>query len=212
MVHTLYWSGTSGSLAPLCLLIEGGVPHDTVQVRTKEREHKAEAYLRDVHPLGTVPALRLPDGRVILESAAMVLHLAELAPSLAPEPGSVHRPLFLQWVVYGSATLYPAYLRVYHVEDFVPDESARPAAKNLAVAGLAARWQVVENALAAGPGPFLFGGSASAADVYLAMLALWHLDKEAFSAACPKVRAMKDAVWQMPSMRQALKVHGQESA
>ncbi len=212
MVHTLYWSSHAGSLAPLCLLIEGGVPHDTVQVRTKEREHKTDAYLRDVHPLGTVPALRLPDGRVILESAAMVLHLAELVPPLAPAAGSGERPMFLQWVAYASGTLYPSYQRVYHVEDIVPDEAARPAAKGLAIAGLAPRWQVVEDALAAGSGPFLLGDSPSAADVYMAMMALWHPQPEAFAAACPKVRAMKNAVWQMPSMQQALTHHELPSA
>ncbi|SDG34124.1 glutathione S-transferase family protein [Thalassobaculum litoreum] len=208
MVHTLYWSSFSGSLAPLCLLIEGGVPHDTVQVRTKEKEHKTDVYLRDIHPLGTVPALRLPDGRVLLESAAMVLHLAELAPALAPAPGSTERPMYLQWVAYGSGTLYPAYQRIYHVEDMVPDEAARPAAKELAMAGLAPRWKVVDDALAAGSGPYLFGDTASAADIYLAMLALWHPEQEPFAAACPKVRAMKNAVWKIPSMQQALKVHG----
>ena len=208
MAHTLYWSSFSGSLAPLCLLIEGGVSHDAVQVRTKEREHKSEGYLRDVHPLGTVPALRLPDGRVILESAAMVLYLAELAPSLAPAPVSTDRPMFLQWVVFGSGTLYPTYLRIYHIEDMVPDEAARPAAKDLAVSGLAPKWQVVENALKAAGGPFLFGDIPSAADIYLAMLALWHPQQDHFAAACPKVREMKNAVWELPSMRQALKVHG----
>jgi glutathione S-transferase len=207
MVHTLYWGSFTGSLAPLCLLIEGGVPHDTVQVRTKEREHKAPEYIRDVHPLGTVPALRLPDGRVLLESAAMVLYLAERAPSLAPAPGAAERPMFLQWVAYGSATLYPAYQRIYHIEDMVPDEAARPAAKDLAVAGLAVRWQVEEDALGA-DGPFLFGETPSAADVYLALLALWHPQQDGFAANCPKVAAMKRAVWRMPSMRQALAVHG----
>jgi glutathione S-transferase len=208
MVHTLYWSSHAGSLAPLCLLIEGGLPHDTVQVRTKEREHKTDAYLRDVHPLGTVPALRLPDGRVILESAAMMLHLAELAPDLAPPAGSADRGMFLNWIAYGSGTLYPAYQRIYHTDDMVPDEAARPATRDLAVAGLAGRWKVVEDALGAENGPFLFGDKASAADIYLAMLALWHPDQEPFAAACPKVRAMKDAVWKMASMQQALTVHG----
>lgn len=212
MVHTLYWSSRAGSLAPLCLLIEGGVPHDTVQVRTKEKEHKAEAYLREVHPLGTVPALRLPDGRVILESGAMMLHLAELVPSLAPAPGSADRAMFLNWVTYGAGSLYPTYQRIYHTEDIVPDEDARQAAKDLAVAGLAPRWKVVEDALAAGTGPFLFGATPSAADIYLAMLALWHPQPEALTASCPRVRAMKDAIWKLPSMQQALKVHGLPTA
>lgn len=210
MVHTLYWSGRAGSLAPLCLLLEGAVPHETVQVDTKERAHKSAAYRRDVHPLGTVPALRLPDGRVILESGAMVLHLADLAPSLAPAPGSADRAMFLNWVAYGAGSLYPAYQRIYHTDDIVPDAAARPATRQVAVRDLDRRWQVVEDALGAA-GVCLFGARPGAADVYLAMLALWHPEPERFAAACPKVRAMKDAVWALPSMRRALALHGLET-
>ncbi|WP_281683756.1 glutathione S-transferase family protein [Thalassobaculum salexigens] len=211
MTHVLYWSGRAGSLAPLCLLIEGGVPHETVQVDTSRRAHKTADYLRDVHPLGTVPALRLPDGQVILESGAMVLHLAELAPSLAPAAGSADRAMFLNWVAYGAGSLYPAYQRVYHTDHIVPDEAGRPAAREAAVVALDRCWDVVEAALEAGR-PGLFGDRPGAADVYLAMLALWHPAPERLAAACPKVRAMKDAVWALPSMRQALAVHGLETA
>ncbi|MDF1793712.1 MAG: glutathione S-transferase family protein [Thalassobaculaceae bacterium] len=207
MSHILYWSPKAGSLAPLCLLIEGGIPHETVRVNTAAREHKSTAYLRDVHPLGTIPALRLPDGTVMLESGAMVLHLAELAPSLAPAAGTTERALFLQWVTYGAGTLYPTYLRIYHTDDVVPLEAARDGARAAALEALDRRWQVVEDAL--GPErPYLFGDDVSAADVYLAMLALWHPEAERLTAACPKVARMKDAVWRMPSMRQALALHG----
>lgn len=211
MTHVLYWSRRAGSLAPLCLLIDGAVPHETVQVDTRQRDHKAPAYLREVHPLGTVPALRVPDGRTILESGAMVLHLAELVPSLAPAMGSADRAMFLNWIAYGAASLYPAYQRIYHTEDIVPDEAARPAARDAALAALDTRWEVVDAALSADR-PCLFGDRPGAADVYLAMLALWHPEPDRFAAACPKVRTMKDAVWRLPSMQNALALHGLEAA
>lgn len=188
-------------------MIEGGIPHETVQVDTKARAHKSQGYLRDVHPLGTIPALRLPGGTVMLESGAMVLHLAELAPALAPAAGTTERALFLQWVTYGAATLYPTYLRIYHTDDIVTMEGAREEARATAVEALGRRWAVVEDALG-DDGPYLFGQAVSAADVYLAMLALWHPEPERFAAVCPKIAGMKSAVLALPSMRQALALHG----
>lgn len=207
MTHTLYWSSRSGSLAPLCLLIEADLPHDTVRVDTGQREHKAPAYLRDVHPLGTVPALRLPDGTVLIESAAMVLYLAELSPALAPPPRTTDRALFLQWITYSAATLYTTCMRIYHTENFVPDEAARDGVRRAAINALDRCWKVVEATLDGGR-PYLFAETASAADIYLAMLASWHPDPERFGAAYPKVDRLRTEVWDLPSMRRALTFHG----
>lgn len=206
MSHTLYWSSRSGSLAPLCLLIETGTPHDTVEVDTRARAHKSPDYLRDVHPLGTVPALRLPDGMVLIESAAMVLYLADRAPGLAPSREDPARPAHLQWVTYGAATLYSTCLRIYHTEDLVPDAAARDGARAMAVESLDRQWAVVERGLG-GDAPYLFGDRAGAADIYLAMLASWHPAPERFEAACPGVARLRRAVWDLPSMRRALAVH-----
>lgn len=207
MIHTLYWSGRAGSLAPLCLLIESGIRHETVQVDTRLRAHKKEAYLRDVHPLGTVPALRLPDGRVLRESGAMILHVAELAPVLAPAPGSLEHAVFLDWVLYGAATLYPTCQRIYHTDDIVPEDSARAATRQAAIAALDRCWKVVEADLSE-DAPFLFGARPGAADVYLAMLAHWHPEPDRLAETCPKTARLRSQVWEMPAMRQALDLHG----
>lgn len=207
MTYTLYWSRYAGSLAPLCLLIESGVSFETVQIDTRLGAHKEEGYIRDVHPLGTVPALRLPDGRVLLESGAMILHLADLAPGFAPETGSPKRPVFLDWVLYGAATLYPTCQRIHQTEGIVPDPAARDATRQRAVAALDQSWEVVERAIG-GSGPFLFGARPSGADVYLAMLALWHPEPVKFADAFPKAEAMKGGVLELRSMRRALDLHG----
>lgn len=207
VTYTLYWSRYAGSLAPLCLLIESGVPYETVQIDTRLRAHKEEGYIRDVHPLGTVPALCLPDGRVLLESGAMILHLADLAPGFAPETGSKERPAFLDWVLYGAATLYPTCQRIHQTEGIVPDEAARHGTRQWAIEALDRSWDVVERALS-GSGPFLFGARPSGADVYLAMLALWHPEPARFADAYPKTEAMKGGVLDLRSMRRALDLHG----
>src|SRR6202041_2059745 len=58
--------------------------------------------LLKLNTLGQLPTRRLPDGAVMAESAAMILHLSELAPAagLAPALGSASRPAFLRWLVF----------------------------------------------------------------------------------------------------------------
>lgn len=204
-MHTLYWKPNSGSLAPMALLEETGLPYATVKVDAAAGEHKSEAYRRDVHPLGLIPALRLRDGRVMIESAAIVAYLADLAPEkrLAPAPNSPERGFYLQWLVYGAATLYPAYSRHYHPDRHRVRDGDDEAVMTLAVAAVDEAWRPVESALADGR-TFLLGDHCSAADIYLAMLALWHPDKASFRAACPGVERMRKAVWQRPAAAKAL--------
>lgn len=69
--------------------IESQVSFEPVKLHGSDAKDLME--YRDVHPHGTLPALKLEDGSVILESSAICLYLAEcfLNPSgenLLPEP------------------------------------------------------------------------------------------------------------------------------
>lgn len=207
-MHTLYWSPSSGSLAPMAVLEEAGIAYEAVKVDTKAGEHRAEAYRRSVHPLGLVPALKLPDGRVMIESAAIAAYLADLAPAagLAPTLDSPDRGPYLQWLVYGAATLYPAYIRLYHPDYHRVRETDDEAVKALALAALDTAWPVVDSALSDGR-TFLLGERCSAADLYIAMLALWHPAPAAFRAANPNVERLRAAVWARPAAAKALTAH-----
>ncbi len=59
----------------------------------------------EVHPLGKLPALTDDDGTHLFESSALVLHLADKYPGLAPPLGTSARGRYYQWVVYGVAEL-----------------------------------------------------------------------------------------------------------
>lgn len=67
---------------------------------------RGEEYRKKVHPLGAVPALQDGD-TVVIESAAIIAHLADKFPEkgLAPPPGE--RGGYYQWIVYAMATLEP---------------------------------------------------------------------------------------------------------
>ncbi len=64
-----------------------------------------------VNPLGQVPALVLPDGRVLTESLAMLHYVDDRAPKagLIPAPGDPAREAFYRWAVFLVAAVYPTF-------------------------------------------------------------------------------------------------------
>src|SRR5271170_4777073 len=106
-MYTLYGRPGSGSMAVQVALEEMGAPYERVWVGRDEAD---VARFRATNPTGRVPALMLPDGSIMFESAAMLIYLAQRdAPSsLAPSPGTRGHAAFLQWMVFLSANVYEA--------------------------------------------------------------------------------------------------------
>jgi GST-like protein len=74
MLHTLYGSRGSGSAAIEMALRAAALEYRTVRASQWEAE-SAHAELLGVNPLGQIPTLILPDGTVMTESAAILIHL-----------------------------------------------------------------------------------------------------------------------------------------
>lgn len=88
----------------LWLLEEIGARYELTEIRGGQRrsvEHLAR------HPLGRVPVLELGDGRMLFESAAICLQLADLNANaeLIPAIGSSERALVYQWVMFAVTEL-----------------------------------------------------------------------------------------------------------
>ena len=113
----LYGRPGSGSVAVQVALEEVGAGYERIWVG---REAADVAQFRVMNPTGRVPALVLPDGTVMFESAAMLIHLALGHPQsrLAPQPGSSLHAAFLQWMVFLSANVFEAVLRMYYSDRY----------------------------------------------------------------------------------------------
>ena len=83
------------------------LPYELVLVDTQNEEHKTEDYIA-MHPFGLVPTLT-HDGRVIVESGAQMIYLADLVPdkALAPVVGSLDRGTYYEWFVLNASMLEP---------------------------------------------------------------------------------------------------------
>jgi GST-like protein len=183
--YRLYGRKNSGSFAVQVALEQIGAPYDVAWISNEATD--VAAY-RKLNPTGRVPALELPDGTVMFESAAILIHLALVHPDsgLAPQPGSGRHGLFLQWMVFLSANVYEAVLRVYYSDRYsAAGQMDAAAVREQGVADFVQHLELIGQQLA----PFVLGGEYSIADVYLYMLASWFPDgKEALFARLPALR------------------------
>ena len=108
MPYTLYGSPGSGSAAVEMALRAAGLEYQVVRASAWEPA-SAMAELLQVNPLGQIPTLRLPDGTVLTESAAILIHLGLEHPNhgLLPAAPS-ERATALRGLVFIAANCYAA--------------------------------------------------------------------------------------------------------
>ncbi|MEQ1950261.1 glutathione S-transferase family protein [Mesorhizobium sp. CN2-181] len=169
-MYTLYSRPGSGGFVVEAALRMAGAAYEVVRV---EKASPPAGYEK-LSPLRQVPALTLPDGRTITESAAICLLLQETFPSaeIGPAAGAHERPEFLRWMAFLSSMLYPTLMRFFFCERSTTDRGGLDAVKEAAIVEADRGFLVVDQALAGRD--WLAGGQKSIADIYLLMLAYWH--------------------------------------
>ena len=202
-MYKLYWAPDTGAMAPQIILEEAAVEYQLVVLDYDAHEETKADYLA-LNPRGQIPALVLPDGSVLTESAAMVLHIADAHPeaNLLPPLGSSERARVYRWLFYAVANLYESYLRFYYSDRFADDTTAAELIKLTARLDIDKYWDLTEKDMAENQssGPYLLGNQYSVIDPYLLMLVGWHQDPRALLNRCPCLSELFDAVRQRPAV------------
>jgi GST-like protein len=186
--YTLYGCRRCGSMLVEAALEEIGAAYDLVDMKYDGPQHRSADYRR-LNPIERIPALVLPDGTVMTESAAIVIALADRHPrsGLLPPASSSERAKALRWLLYLSNNVYEAIGRQDYPERYLPDKAAAPGVRTRAVEDLKRFWKIMEDAL--GKGPYALGRRFSALDLYIANLSQWTVTDWLY-ANCPKLRAV----------------------
>ncbi|MGE0211307.1 MAG: glutathione S-transferase family protein [Parvibaculaceae bacterium] len=196
-MYTLHTSAGSGGFAVHAVLAEAGEDCRIVHVDTKKNEQRKKSFLK-LNPMAQVPVLTLPDGTVMTESAAMVIHLADMLAGgkLAPKPGSAKRATYLRWLTFMAVNPYTADLRYFYSDRYTTDPGGAEAVKAAALRDMEDQFAILDKAV--GQGMYLLGNSFSAADPYLLMLCTWHPDpakllaqRKNLGRLCQRVKARK---------------------
>ena len=116
-MYKLYWGRGGANMAPHAALEEIGVPFELVELDFDRNEHKGAEY-RKLNPNARVPTL-IHDGKVMYESAAILLYLCERHPdaNLMPAPGAPERGQFLQWLFFFTNTVQEEMMHWWHPDN-----------------------------------------------------------------------------------------------
>ncbi len=198
-MYTLYYSPGAASLVVHWLLIETGVRHELRRVDIEAGDHRRPEYLA-LNPAGRVPTL-LVHGEPLVESAALVMHLADMHPNfnLAPAVGSIERGRYYQWVHTLASSLQPSF-RLWFYPQEAAGEAHADAARALARERIEATWDRIDAHLQK-RGPYLLGAGVSAVDFLLAMLMRWSRNMPRPATDWPQLDALAKRMKARPSFR-----------
>ncbi|MFM0056207.1 glutathione transferase GstA [Paraburkholderia phytofirmans] len=190
----LYFAAGTCSLSPHIILRELGVKFELerVDLATKLTEH-GEDFLA-INPKGYVAALKLDNGAVLTEGAAIALYLGE-GTDLVPPLGTMERARLHEVLIYIAAELHQAFGSLFHPETPEGETSAR--------ARVFARLEFVES-LFADNRDYLLGSKASVADMYLFVVVRWTEHLSIDLHRWPRLSQFMHRFGERPSVQAAL--------
>lgn len=198
----LYFSPAACSLAVHIVAREAGIPVDLVQVDIVTHRLPDGSDYHAVNPRGYVPALRLDDGSLLTEVAALVQYLADLQPQaqLAPAAGTMERVQLQQWLTFVSSELHKVFSPwLWHKETA---ESTRRSVKEK----IALRFAELDHLLA--KQPYLMGLRFTVADAYAFAIVNWSHFTGISLKPYPSLAAYQDRIAARPAVIAALQAEG----
>jgi glutathione S-transferase len=196
----LFFSPLACSMSGRIALAEAGVDVNLTEVdpHTKRVLATGEDY-RQINPLGYVPALRLDDGTVLAENAAILQYIADAYPEARlapPESDRIARAKLRQWLSFIGTELHKGLMTPLLGRDTPPEVKAWVLSKYLS------RLAYLDRRLA---GREFLLDRFSVADAYLATVLNWtQATPEIDVAAYPNVKAYLERMRQRPSVTAAL--------
>lgn len=184
----VYGAKGSGSVAIEAALTLIGAPYRVVEA-APWGDAAQQALIAAKNPLGQTPAMELPSGELMTESAAMLVWLADAHPQarLAPAVDAPERAAFLRWMNFVSAAIYALYAVRDDPSRWVDGEAAREQLAARCVARIAACWRIMEAGTSANP--HILGADLSVLDLYAAVVSRWSPGRTALGAQCPGLAA-----------------------
>lgn len=199
----LYYMPGACSLASHIALRETGVDFEIEKVDSATKTTESGESFTAVNGKGKVPALRLGDGTVVTEGAAILQYIADQAPAtnLAPKNGTLDRTRLQEHLNFIASELHKSFSPLFAATP--PTGAARKAVEDV----IGQRLDTIESSLADGR-PHLLGDTFSVADSYLFVVASWAKPAGVSLGDRPRLRAFMDRVAARPTVQAAMRAEG----
>ena len=197
----LYYSPGACSLASHIALYETGLPFETDQIIKATKMTIGGENFMHLNPKGYVPAIKLDDGSVLTEGAAVLQYIADRKPDtgLAPKAGTIERYRLQEWLTFISSEIHKSFSPFFN-------KDAAEDVKTIARNNLNRRLPHVETQLA--NKHYLMGDRFTVADAYLFVVVSWSkhvgFDLDPF----PKIQEYLARIVKRPAVQAALKAEG----
>lgn len=186
--YILYSAQGSGGVSVEAALTLAGQDFERIDAYTwDEADPESGDRVLAANPMRQVPALVLPGGEVMTESAAILVRLAELHPEarLAPAPDDPARGQFLRWMSFVSAAIYSLYWVKDDPSRLAPDPAAQPALVERTLDRIAECWGIMERQVS--PGRYILGDQISVLDLYVATVSRFRPRRRRFYEVAPRM-------------------------
>ncbi|HZH06365.1 MAG TPA: glutathione S-transferase family protein [Lautropia sp.] len=188
--YIVYGQKGTGSVPVEATLLLLGAPYKVVE--RAEQDHPAPEGLSSeefsqVNPLRQVPALVLPNGELMTESAAILTHLADSHPAsrLSPALDDARRPAFLRWMAFVSAQIYGL---IWVTDDplrLAPRDEDAPLIVERVRERIAQCWRMMDQQVS--PGRYILGDDLSVLDLYVTVVSSWGPRRPRFYQEAPRM-------------------------
>ena len=197
MTYTLYDGLQTGGAVVRATLAQIGAPYEVVTVDIRTGIQSSDSYSA-INPRQQVPSLIFPDGQIMTETSAIIVHLADCHPGsqLLPSMCSPDRGQVLRWLALCATNIYEGESRKLNPGRYTTGDPTGVAAA--ARDFIDRNYRVLETAF--GNGPFILGDALSVTDIYIWMLAQWHHDFGWLGERCPKVMRCIYAAMEQPAI------------
>ena len=184
---TLYGAPGSGATPVHAALTLIGAQVETIDIAPWEGDAERER-IAGVNPMRQVPALVLPSGEVMTESAAILIWLGDRYPEaqLCPAPDDPLRARYLRWMVYLPAAIYSMFWVRDEPSRLVPDPAAQAAMLERTAERIAHCWQLMDSQIDE-PAPYLLGEKISMLDLYVTVVSRWTPRRRRFYRVAPRM-------------------------
>jgi GST-like protein len=191
VVHGAKGTGSVTVEATLTLL---GLPYRVVEATLFDEGAAESAELRRVNPMTQVPALILPGGEMMTESAAILIWLADGHPEARLSPGLTAntRPAFLRWMAFVASAIYALYWIRDDTRRIIDDPDVGKEARRRIAARLLNCWRAMDAQVE--PGRYILGHDLTVLDLYVTVVSRWPPGRGRFADAAPKLAQVAQRV------------------
>jgi GST-like protein len=176
------------------MIVEAAFAHADIEIEcvdlTAADAGWDSAVLAKYNPLGQIPTLLMPDGSVLTETSAIILHIADVKPAcgLAPPADHPGRVKFLRWLMMLAGPIYSTFTYGDNPGRWLAGDDE--TGKKLRTQTDETRKLLFREMEKHAGAPWFLGETFSAIDLYLWSMTYWRPRRAWFAQETPALSAI----------------------